>query len=141
MAIPKSSGDNTFFFSTEPKSAGKPATSLLSRNISVMGHRTSIRLEPEMWQALKDIARRENCSIHAVCSLVALHKRALSSFTAAIRVFVMLYYRAAATEDGHRQAGHGHLQGMLARTVARQGQANGNSAENENEVLSRQQAI
>ena len=30
-----------------------------------------------------------------------------TSLTAALRVFVMSYFRAAATEDGHHKAGHG----------------------------------
>ncbi|MCA8931848.1 MAG: ribbon-helix-helix domain-containing protein, partial [Rhodospirillaceae bacterium] len=29
-------------------------STLLSRNITVDGHRTSIRLEPEMWEALDE---------------------------------------------------------------------------------------
>ena len=90
-------------------------SSLVSRNVSINGHRTSIRLEPEMWQALRDIATRERCTIHAICTLVAMRKRATSSLTAAIRVFVMLYYRAASTEEGHRRAGHGSLTMMMAR--------------------------
>ena len=93
---------------------------LVARNIAVTGRRTSVRLEPEMWQALKDIARREKCTIHAICSLVAMRKRPLSTLTAAIRVFVMLYYRAAATEDGHARAGHGDLGAMMERARVRE---------------------
>lgn len=84
-------------------------SSLVSRNISVSGHRTSVRLEPEMWDALKDIVRREGCTLNTLCTLVQRRKRANSSLTAAIRVFIMLYYRAAATDEGHAQAGHGFM--------------------------------
>lgn len=94
---------------TDDYEGEKQSSSLVSRNISVSGRRTSIRLEPEMWQALKDIARRESCSLHIVCSLVARRKRANSTLTAAIRVFIMLYFRAAATEEGHARAGHGMM--------------------------------
>lgn len=90
-------------------------SSLVSRNVTILGRRTSIRLEPEMWKALTDIARREQCRIHDICSLVFLRKGENTSFTAAIRVFLMLYYRAAATEEGHNRAGHGHIQKMLKR--------------------------
>ncbi len=89
---------------------------LVSHNICVLGRRTSVRLEPEVWQALRDIAARERCSIHILCSLIAKRKRAESSLTAAIRVFVTLYFRAAATDEGHRRAGHGSLK-QLAETV------------------------
>lgn len=90
-------------------------SSLVSRNITVLGKRTSIRLEPEMWRAVKDIAQREKCTIHDVCSLVSLRKKANTSLTAAIRVFIMLYYKASSTEEGHRSAGHGDFENMKNR--------------------------
>jgi predicted DNA-binding ribbon-helix-helix protein len=74
-----------------------------------------------MWSALKDIANREGCTMHEICSLVALRKRAQTSLTAAIRVFLMLYFRAATTEDGHRHAGHGSFENMRQRAKVPQG--------------------
>lgn len=68
-----------------------------------------------MWNALKDIARRETCSTHDICSLIHLRKNPRTSLTAAIRVFLMLYYRAAATEQGHLQADHGNFERMKKR--------------------------
>ncbi len=88
---------------------------LLSKNITIFGRRTSIRLEREMWKALHDIAKRENCSIHDICSLVSIRKDSGSSLTAAIRVFIMLYYKASSTEQGHMEAGHGDFKRMKAR--------------------------
>jgi predicted DNA-binding ribbon-helix-helix protein len=93
-----------------PKQAPKQApikSSLVSRNVTLNGHRTSMRLEPAVWQALSDIGRREKLNIHQLCSMVADHKSSEASFTAAVRVFSMEYFRAASTEEGHRQAGHG----------------------------------
>lgn len=90
-------------------------SSLISKNITVRGHRTSIRLEPEMWAALKDISLREQTTIHNICSLISLRKLDETSLTAAIRVFIMLYYRAAATLDGHSRAGHGDFENMKRR--------------------------
>lgn len=92
-----------------------PRTTLVSRNITVMGRRTSIRLEPEMWAALRDIARREQCSIHDLCSIVAYRKKPETSLTAAIRVFLMLYFKAASTDAGHQRAGHGNFDKMASR--------------------------
>jgi predicted DNA-binding ribbon-helix-helix protein len=68
-----------------------------------------------MWNALKNISRREQCSIHNICTLVDIRKKPETTLTAAIRVFIMLYYRAASTEDGHRLAGHGNFEFMKAR--------------------------
>ncbi len=79
-------------------------SSLVSRNVTIFGRRTSIRLEPEMWAALNDI-----------CSLVCIRKRDETSLTAAIRVFLMLYYRSASTEQGHAKAGHGSFDDMKLR--------------------------
>jgi predicted DNA-binding ribbon-helix-helix protein len=90
-------------------------STLISKNITVRGHRTSIRLEPEMWAALKDIAHRERTNIHNICSLIALRKQEETSLTAAIRVFLMLYYRAATTAEGHIRAGHGDFENMKRR--------------------------
>ena len=84
-----------------------PKSSLVSRNVTVSGHRTSVRLEPEMWNGLAEICRRECASAHEICTIISAHKPDSTSLTAAIRVFVMAYYRAAATEDGHSRAGHG----------------------------------
>lgn len=90
-------------------------SSLVSKNITVEGRRTSVRLEPEMWLALNEISIRERCSIHDLCSLVSQRKGQASSLTASIRVFLMLYYRSATTEEGHRRAGHGDFQAMQDR--------------------------
>ncbi len=90
-------------------------TTLISRNITVMNHRTSVRLEPEMWTALREIANREQCSIHDICTLISIRKNPNTSLTAAIRVFLMLYFRAAATEEGHSRAGHGDFESMRQR--------------------------
>jgi predicted DNA-binding ribbon-helix-helix protein len=90
-------------------------STLVSKNITILGRRTSIRLEPEMWNALKDIAAREGCSCHDICSLIHVRKNPQTSLTAAIRVFLLLYYRAAVTEEGHMRAGHGNFEAMKNR--------------------------
>ena len=91
-----------------PDADGHRASTLVSRNVTVNARRTSLRLEPPMWDALTEIARRENMTIHQLCALVDA-RRHESSLTAAIRVFALSYFRAAATEDGHGRAGHGNL--------------------------------
>lgn len=90
-------------------------STLISRNITILGRRTSVRLEPEMWNALRDISRREGCSMHDICSLINIRKNARTSLTGAIRVFLMLYYRAASTDEGHSRAGHGSFETMKRR--------------------------
>jgi predicted DNA-binding ribbon-helix-helix protein len=84
-------------------------STLVSRNITLQDRRTSMRLEPAMWDALDEICRREDRTIHELCTMVDRQRRE-SKLTAAIRVFVMAYYRAASTDVGHAGAGHGPLQ-------------------------------
>src|SRR5262245_9929827 len=90
-------------------------STLVSRNVTVQGRRTSVRLEPEMWNALSEISRRESCTSHDICTLISVRKKARTSLTSAIRVFMMLYFRAAATEEGHRKVGHGDFRRMIER--------------------------
>ena len=83
-----------------------PRSTLVNRNVTVGSHRTSIRLEPPMWEALHQICRREGKTLHELVTEIE-RERAQSSLTAAIRVYVMTYYKDAATDEGHRRAGHG----------------------------------
>lgn len=107
-------GDNNDVDNTEEEKVASKS-SLILKNITVLGRRTSIRLEPEMWKAINQISARESCSIHDLCSLISLRKNPQSSLTAAIRVFLMLYFRSATTEAGHANAGHGNFENMKRR--------------------------
>jgi predicted DNA-binding ribbon-helix-helix protein len=71
------------------------ASSLVIRNVVVGGHRTSVRLEPVMWEALRDIAGRRNLTVHDLVTEID-RSRTASSLTAAIRVYIVDFYRAAA---------------------------------------------
>ena len=104
----------------EDSSNNKFKSSLVSKNITVCKKRTSVRLEPEMWEALNDVSERETCTVHDLCSLISLRKKPETSMTAAIRVFLMLYYKAASTEEGHRQSGHGCFVKMKERARVHQ---------------------
>lgn len=86
---------------------------LISRNVTVSGRRTSIRLEQEMWDCVAEIARRERLTIHQIATVVAAIRQG-SSLTAKLRVFIVGYFRAAATEAGHAHAGHGQSLAAIA---------------------------
>lgn len=66
---------------------------LVQKNLVVDGRRTSVRLEPSMWIALYEIAAREGQTVSEVVTAVAQRKPAGASFTSAIRVFVLNYYK------------------------------------------------
>ncbi|MFH1158329.1 MAG: ribbon-helix-helix domain-containing protein [Pseudomonadota bacterium] len=74
---------------------------LQSRNVRIHKRRTSVRLESEMWNALNEIAGLEGCSVHDLCGAVHDLKETGASFTAALRVFMMEYYRSAMLTSSH----------------------------------------
>ncbi|WP_322096116.1 ribbon-helix-helix domain-containing protein [Pelagibius litoralis] len=81
-------------------------STLISRNVTLSDRRTSIRLEPEMWEALNEICDRETRSVHEICAQID-RERTQSGLTAGVRVFILNYFRSAATEDGHAMVSHG----------------------------------
>ena len=86
--------------------SGVMTSRLVNRNIVAVSGRSSMRLEPEIWDALTEICRRENVPMGELVRRVDVDRTA-GGRTSAIRVFAFNYFRAAATEGGHRQAGHG----------------------------------
>ena len=72
---------------------------LIGKNVRIDGKRTSVRLESEMWDALHEISEIELCTIHDLCTAVNSVRDEATSFTAALRVFLMQYYRTAAMTD------------------------------------------
>jgi predicted DNA-binding ribbon-helix-helix protein len=61
-----------------------------------------------MWDAIDEICRRERLSIHQLCTRIA-ERRGERSLTSEVRVYVIGYFRAAASDEGHLRAGHGPL--------------------------------
>ena len=86
-------------------------SALVIHHVNVHGCRTNIRLEPQLWECMAEICRRESCTPHDLCSYVAARKPPHGSLTSSLRVFILDYFHASSTEDGHRTAGHG--QGMF----------------------------
>jgi len=72
-----------------------PVSTLVIHNIVVAGRRTSVRLEPTMWEALREIARQRKLSVSSLVTEID-RRRSASSLTAAIRVYIVNFYRAAA---------------------------------------------
>lgn len=72
---------------------------LISKNVRIRNRRTSVRLEPEMWDALREVALLEGCSIHDLCTGVEDLRAPDASFTGALRVFLMEYFRSAAKSN------------------------------------------
>jgi predicted DNA-binding ribbon-helix-helix protein len=73
------------------RTAGLP--SLLPRSVYVKGRRTSLRLEPVMWDALADIAEERGRSIYELITEIA-RSNELPNLSAAVRVFIVQFYRS-----------------------------------------------
>lgn len=102
----------------------KPATgnnrtrnmsSLVSRSLHLSGHPVQLRLELSYWEGLEEICRREYLTPDELCADVQERMEQQNRYGAqtgvslanAVRVFVVGYFRQAATERGHARAGHG----------------------------------
>ena len=58
-----------------------------------------------MWEALRDIAHQRRVSVHDLVTAID-RQRSASSLTAAIRVYIVNFYRAAAMLPGQPSAEH-----------------------------------
>lgn len=83
-----------------------PKSRLINRNINAATGRSSIRLEPEIWDALFEICAREKIVMGELVRKID-EAREIGGRTSAVRTFTFNYFREAATEDGHRSANHG----------------------------------
>jgi predicted DNA-binding ribbon-helix-helix protein len=72
---------------------------LVSKNVTINGRRTSLRLEQASWEALTDICKCEGLTLHELCSLVDNNRHG-SSRTSAVRAFIVTYFRTLARDHG-----------------------------------------
>lgn len=68
---------------------------LVTSNVTVSGRRTSVRLEPDLWEALREIALRENRTLHDICSDID-KTHGGTRLTSAMCIYIVNYFRSAA---------------------------------------------
>jgi predicted DNA-binding ribbon-helix-helix protein len=76
---------------------GQPQKSpVIKRSIVVEGHKTSVSLEAEFWDALKEIAAKQSAPIGTLVATINSDRnnRQQSNLSSAIRLFVLDHYRA-----------------------------------------------
>lgn len=66
----------------------KAAAAISKRSLAIAGHRTSISLEDEFWQGLRQLAHNRNQSIAALVAEIDA-ARGTTNLSSAIRVFVL----------------------------------------------------
>lgn len=72
------------------------------RSLSIRGHRTSITLEDAFWKALHDLALEKQESVPTLIARID-DARGKSTLSAAIRVYLLDHYRAAASLEFTQQ--------------------------------------
>ena len=68
------------------------------RGIIVAGHPTSLRLEAEFWDFLREIAYERQLSLSELINTISQAKSRKVTLASALRVFVAQHYRAAASQ-------------------------------------------
>jgi len=66
---------------------------VIKRSVSLNGHRTSISLEDEFWDGLREIAEKERTSTGELIAKID-RERNVRNLSSAIRVFVYSHFRA-----------------------------------------------
>lgn len=82
---------------------------LIQRSIRRNGRFSSMKLEAEFWSALSEIILRERCDEDELLTHISQQGEDGATSTLKTRVFILRYFRVAATEVGHRLAHHGTL--------------------------------
>jgi len=62
---------------------------LEKRSVSLLGHRTSVALEPEFWAALGRLAEKEGVTVAGLVRRVDETRQASQALASALRVFVL----------------------------------------------------
>lgn len=62
-------------------------------SLTLKGHRTSVSLEPDFWQAFRAIAREKQTSINALAARIDVDRGVEIGLASAIRLYVLRHYR------------------------------------------------
>lgn len=69
------------------------------RSVTIRGHRTSISLEAEFWDALQDIATERKCSVSGLIAEIDAMRaqpQTASGLSGAVRVYILAWFRERA---------------------------------------------
>ncbi|WP_424833729.1 ribbon-helix-helix domain-containing protein [Ruegeria sp.] len=69
--------------------SGRP----VKRSLTLKGHRTSVSLEDEFWQAFRDIAREKDIPINVLAADIDVARDPETGLASAIRVYILNWYR------------------------------------------------
>jgi predicted DNA-binding ribbon-helix-helix protein len=68
-------------------------SAVLKRSIVIAGHKTSVSLEDEFWDSLKEIAGARGMTLGELVAAIDANRRNHANLSSAIRLFVLDFYR------------------------------------------------
>jgi predicted DNA-binding ribbon-helix-helix protein len=74
-------------------------SAIVKRSVIFDGHKTSVSLEGDFWNALRDIANNRDETLSRVISKINADRR-FSNLSSAIRLFVLEFYREQCAQGG-----------------------------------------
>ena len=66
----------------------------VKRSLTLRGHRTSVSLEKEFWDAFRDIAAAQDIPINALAAQIDEARGTDAGLASAIRVYVLNHYKS-----------------------------------------------
>jgi predicted DNA-binding ribbon-helix-helix protein len=73
-------------------------SAIVKRSIVLNGHKTSVSLENEFWEGLREIGDLEKTKLSTLLQKIDLDRRN-ANLSSAIRIFVLNHFRALATGE------------------------------------------
>lgn len=67
----------------------------IKHSVTLRGHRTSVSLEKEFWQAFRDIAKEQGRAINDLVAEIDAERGVDTGLASALRLFVLRSYRKA----------------------------------------------
>jgi predicted DNA-binding ribbon-helix-helix protein len=71
---------------------------VIKHSIILNGHKTSVSLEDQFWDGLREIAARNNVAVSTLVETID-HGRSSHNLSSAIRVFVLAHFRARTSQQ------------------------------------------
>ncbi len=59
------------------------------RSIRISGHETSVTMEEEFWDVLRDIAAQENISLNKLVGIIDAKKTIDQNLSSAVRIYIL----------------------------------------------------
>ncbi|EAQ26777.1 ribbon-helix-helix domain-containing protein [Roseovarius sp. 217] len=70
----------------------------VKRSLTLRGHRTSVSLEDEFWQAFREISEEKSMALNVLAAEIDERRGVDAGLATAIRLYVLAYYRDRARQ-------------------------------------------